>query len=120
MATIGRINPHARRLRRDATDAEQRRNRTFGLLSVQKPPVPGLIDLFWPAIVWFTNRIFAEDRWIVELEQAAHDAQGADWNNEIFPPLIDLRGLLAANGVPLDRKAPVPETGPVASIRAAE
>jgi phenylpropionate dioxygenase-like ring-hydroxylating dioxygenase large terminal subunit len=104
------------------TDAEQRRNRTFGLLSVQKPPVPGLIELFWPAIVWFTNRIFAEDRWIVELEQAAHDAQGADWNNEIFPPLLDLRGLLAANGVPLDAARPIgpgAEQAPPA-IRAAE
>jgi len=81
-------------------DAEQRTNRTFGLLSVRRPKIPGLLDLAWPALVWFTDRIFAEDRKIVELEQAAHDAQGADWNQEVFPPIRDLRALLAANGVP--------------------
>ena len=84
-------------------DREQRVNRTFGLLSVQKPPIPGIIHAIWPAVVWFTNRIFAEDQWIVELEQAAHDAQGADWNNEIFPPIRDLRALLTKCGAPARR-----------------
>jgi phenylpropionate dioxygenase-like ring-hydroxylating dioxygenase large terminal subunit len=82
-------------------DAEQRINRTFGLLSVRRPRVPGLIDLAWPALVWFTEGIFAEDRRIVEMEQAAHDHQGADWNQEVFPPIRDLRRLLAANGSPI-------------------
>jgi len=81
-------------------DAEQRTNRTFGLLSVRRPKIPGLLDLAWPALVWFTNRIFAEDRKIVEMEQAAHDSQGADWNQEVFPPIRELRQLLAANGRP--------------------
>ncbi|MDB5362896.1 MAG: ferredoxin [Rhodospirillales bacterium] len=81
-------------------DAEQRLNRTFGLLSVRRPKIPGLLDLAWPALIWFTNRIFAEDRRIVELEQAAHDSQGADWNQEVFPPIRELRALLAANGRP--------------------
>jgi hypothetical protein len=35
-------------------------------------------DLAWPLLVWFTERIFEEDRWAVEREQQAHDAQGAD------------------------------------------
>ncbi len=66
-------------------DAEQRTNRTFGLLSVRRPKrLPGLLNLAWPALVWFTERIFAEDRHIVEMEQAAHDRQGADWNQEVF------------------------------------
>jgi renierapurpurin 18,18'-hydroxylase len=82
-------------------DAEQKTNRTFGLLSVQRPKIPGLLDLAWPALVWFTNRIFAEDREIVEMEQAAYDHQGGDWNQEVFPPIRDLRALLAANGRPI-------------------
>ncbi len=81
-------------------DEAQRTNRTFGLLSVRRPKIPGLIDLAWPALVWFTERIFAEDREIVEMEQVAHDKQGADWNQEVFPVIRDLRALLAANGIP--------------------
>jgi phenylpropionate dioxygenase-like ring-hydroxylating dioxygenase large terminal subunit len=80
------------------TDKEQRHNRTFGLLSVKKPGIPLLLTLAWPFITWFTERIFAEDKMIVEAEQAAHDAQGADWNNEVFPAIRDLRALLARCG----------------------
>jgi phenylpropionate dioxygenase-like ring-hydroxylating dioxygenase large terminal subunit len=83
-------------------DTEQKYNRTFGLLSVRRPKFSGLLDIAWPALVWFTDRIFAEDREIVELEQRAHDAQGSDWNQEVFPPIRDLRDVLAANGVPMD------------------
>ena len=83
-------------------DAAQRSNRTFGYLSVKRPKVPGLIHAAWPFITWFTERIFTEDRHIVELEQAAHDAQGADWNNEVFPAIRDLRTVLARCGVPMD------------------
>ncbi|MBI1182319.1 MAG: Rieske 2Fe-2S domain-containing protein [Alphaproteobacteria bacterium] len=79
-------------------DAAQRTNRTFGYLSVMKPPVPGLIHMLWPFVTWFTERIFAEDKDIVEMEQAAHDAQGGDWNNEVFPAIRDLRALLARLG----------------------
>lgn len=86
-------------------DAEQRTNRTFGLLSVRKPPVPLLMSLLWPAIVWFTNSIFAEDRWIVELEQAAFDRQGRDANLEIFPAIRNLRDVLIEEGVALDGPA---------------
>lgn len=79
-------------------DSEQKTNRTFGLLSVRRPKIPGLLHLTWPALVWFTERIFAEDRAIVEMEQAAYDRQDGDWNQEIFPVIRDLRALLAANG----------------------
>jgi renierapurpurin 18,18'-hydroxylase len=79
---------------------EQKTNRTFGYLSVRKPPVPGLIHAAWPFITWFTEKIFAEDRTIVELEQIAYDAQGADRNQEVFPAIRDLRALLARCGAP--------------------
>ena len=79
-------------------DAEQRTNRTFGYLSVKKPPIPGLIHVVWPFVTWFTERIFAEDKDIVEHEQRAHDAQGTDWNNEVFPAIRDLREVLARCG----------------------
>jgi phenylpropionate dioxygenase-like ring-hydroxylating dioxygenase large terminal subunit len=79
-------------------DAEQRTNRTYGYLSVKKPPIPGLIHAVWPFVVWFTENIFHEDKAIVEHEQRAYDAQGADWNNEVFPPVRDLRAMLARSG----------------------
>jgi phenylpropionate dioxygenase-like ring-hydroxylating dioxygenase large terminal subunit len=83
-------------------DAQQRTNRTFGYLSVKKPAIPGVIHAVWPFVVWFTENIFREDKEIVEFEQRAYDAQGADWNNEIFPALRDLRGVLARCGAPMD------------------
>lgn len=81
-------------------DADQRRNRTFGFLSVRKARIPGLTALAWPFIALFTERIFQEDRVIVEAEQRAHDAQGADWNQEVFPAINDLRALLLRCGLP--------------------
>jgi len=79
-------------------DSEQRTNRTFGLLSIRKPGIPVLLDIGWPLLVWFTERIFKEDRWIVEREQEAHDQQGADWNQEVFPVINELRALLRECG----------------------
>ena len=87
-------------------DAEQRTNRTFGYLSVKRPPVPGLIDAAWPFVTWFTENIFREDQEIVEYEQAAYDAQGCDWNNEVFPAIRDLRAVLARSGAPMDAACP--------------
>ena len=55
----------------------------------------------WPFVTWFTENIFREDKEIVEYEQRAYDAQGADWNNEVFPPLRDLRMVLARCGTPI-------------------
>jgi hypothetical protein len=80
-------------------DKDQRVNHTFGMIMIERPPIPGLIHLLWPFIVWFTEGIFREDRAIVELEQKAHDQQGADWNQEIFPVILDLRELLVRGGV---------------------
>lgn len=85
-------------------DAAQRLNRTFIVLSVRRPRIPGLLDLVWPILAWFTNRVFAEDCDIVEMEQAAYDDQGADWNNEVFPAIRELRSLLATNGRPVKRQ----------------
>ncbi len=82
-------------------DQEQRTNRTYGYLSVKRPPVPGLIDAVWPFVTWFTENIFREDKEIVEFEQQAYDAQGSDWNNEVFPAIRDLRTVLARTGVPM-------------------
>jgi phenylpropionate dioxygenase-like ring-hydroxylating dioxygenase large terminal subunit len=79
--------------------ADQRRNRTFGFLSVKKARL-GLTTLAWPFIAWFTERIFQEDKVIVEAEQRAFDAQGADWNHEVFPAINDLRALLVRCGSP--------------------
>jgi phenylpropionate dioxygenase-like ring-hydroxylating dioxygenase large terminal subunit len=83
-------------------DAAQRTNRTYGYLSVKKPAVPGIIHAVWPFVTWFTENIFREDKEIVEYEQRAYDAQGADWNNEVFPPIRDLRGVLARCGKPIE------------------
>lgn len=79
-------------------DQAQRRNRTFGLLSIRKPRFPGVLTAAWPLLVWFTERIFREDRWIVEREQEAHDRQGADWNQEVSPVINQLRTLLSSAG----------------------
>jgi len=81
-------------------DKQQRTNRTFGYLSVKKPKIPGLIHIAWPFITWFTEGIFTQDKAIVEQEQKAHDAQGGDWNNEVFPAVRDLRAVLMRCGVP--------------------
>lgn len=81
-------------------DKEQRVCHTFGLMMFKRPDkYPWLMEIFWPAIIWFTEGIFKEDRDIVELEQKAFDEQGEDWNQEIFPIIQDLRQVLRDNGV---------------------
>lgn len=80
----------------------QKSNRTFGYLSVKKPALSWILYAAWPFITLFTERIFREDKEIVEKEQSAYDAQGADGNNEVFPPLLDLRTVLANCGQPLE------------------
>ncbi|KRQ17133.1 ferredoxin [Bradyrhizobium manausense] len=79
-------------------DADQRKNQTFIMLSVRRPKIPGVLELAWPFLAKFTDRVFDEDREIVETEQAAYDAQGGDWNQEVFPAIRDLRELLALQG----------------------
>jgi len=80
-------------------DKAQRTNRTFGYLSVKKPKAALLLHAAWPFITMFTESIFKEDKEIVEMEQAAHDAQDGDHNNEVFPPIKDLREVLRRCGV---------------------
>ena len=82
-------------------DAEQRSNHVYGLLMIEKPPIPGALHLAWPLIRRFTERVFAEDRMAVEAEQRAWDEQGEDWNQEVFPLIVEVRDVLRANGVPL-------------------
>jgi phenylpropionate dioxygenase-like ring-hydroxylating dioxygenase large terminal subunit len=89
-------------------DAPQRTIRTFGLLSIRKPGSAlgrAGLAIGWPFLVMFTERIFKEDRWIVEAEQAAHDAQNGNWNQEVFPVIRELTGLIASCGLPPDEFA---------------
>jgi phenylpropionate dioxygenase-like ring-hydroxylating dioxygenase large terminal subunit len=82
-------------------DREQRRNRSFGLLTIRKPWFPGLVHLIWPFMRRFTEKVFTEDRMAVEAEQAAWERQERDENHEVFPVILELRDLLEKNGVPL-------------------
>jgi phenylpropionate dioxygenase-like ring-hydroxylating dioxygenase large terminal subunit len=82
-------------------DAAQRTSHAFGLLMIARPPVPGALQLAWPLIRRFTERVFAEDRMAVEAEQRAWDEQGQDCNHEVFPLILDLRDVLRSHGVPI-------------------
>jgi renierapurpurin 18,18'-hydroxylase len=80
-------------------DRREGRSRSFGILLVKKPRMAFLLTLIWPVLRHFTESVFAEDRMAVEAEQRAYEAQGGDWNQEIFPVTIDLRDLLLARGI---------------------
>lgn len=86
-------------------DKDQRTNQSFGLLAIKKPNIPLAITLLLPAMRYFTERVFTEDRLAVEAEQRAYDLQQADWNQEVFPVILDLRDLLTRGGIPLDGPA---------------
>lgn len=79
-------------------DRDELTNRVFGLLSIKRLKVPFLLDLAWPILVAFTERVFFEDREIVELEQAAWKDLGGDHNQEVFPVINQLRDLLRRCG----------------------
>jgi phenylpropionate dioxygenase-like ring-hydroxylating dioxygenase large terminal subunit len=81
-------------------DREQRANISMGLLTIERPSLPGLINVFWPMIRRFAEAVFTEDRAAVEAEQQAYDRQQADYNQEINPVIIALREVLVRNGVP--------------------
>jgi renierapurpurin 18,18'-hydroxylase len=83
-------------------DASQRTSHAYGLLMIPRPRVPWALNLAWPFIRRFTERVFAEDRMAVEAEQRAWDEQGQDLNNEVFPLILDVRGVLRSNGVPIN------------------
>ena len=80
-------------------DRQELTNRVFGLLSIKRLKVPFLLDLAWPVLVAFTERVFFEDREIVELEQQAWKELGGDHNVEVFPVILALRQLLRDRGV---------------------
>jgi hypothetical protein len=73
---------------------------------IARPPVPGALDLAWPVIRRFTERVFAEDRMAVEAEQRAWDEQGKDRNHEVFPLILEVRRVLRSNGVPISADQP--------------
>jgi phenylpropionate dioxygenase-like ring-hydroxylating dioxygenase large terminal subunit len=83
-------------------DAEQRTNRSFGVLMVRRPRTPLILSLGWPVIRYFAESVFEQDRMAVEGEQRAWDAQGEDRNAEISPVLLELRKVLARCGLPMD------------------
>jgi phenylpropionate dioxygenase-like ring-hydroxylating dioxygenase large terminal subunit len=83
-------------------DKAQRKHHSFGMLMVRKPKIPGLVYLLWPIMRYFTESVFKEDRWAVQAEQRAHDLQGEDWNQEIFPLIHDLRAMMIHQGIVLD------------------
>jgi phenylpropionate dioxygenase-like ring-hydroxylating dioxygenase large terminal subunit len=93
-------------------DRDQRSHTSVGMLMIEKPPVPGLIHVFWPIIRRFAESVFTEDRMAVEAEQRAYDQQRGDWNQEINPVILALREVLVGNGVPLDHTRPVRATPP--------
>ena len=82
-------------------DAEQRTNKSFGILMVRRPKTPLILSMAWPVIGYFARSVFEQDRMAVEAEQRAWDEQGADWNAEVSPVLLELRKVLAQNGVPI-------------------
>lgn len=87
-------------------DRAQRQNQTFGLMMIRKPQkFPGLMTALWPMVTWFTESIFAEDKDIVEQEQAAFDELGDDHNQEVFPPILALKDLLSERSVILPAAA---------------
>ncbi|MGX1566775.1 Rieske 2Fe-2S domain-containing protein [Streptomyces sp. NPDC055506] len=99
-------------------DAEQRVCHTYGLLMIEKPRVPGALQLAWPFIRRFTERVFAEDRMAVEAEQRAWDEQGEDRNHEVFSLILDVREVLRSNGVPIRPRAAVCGTAKACDGRA--
>jgi phenylpropionate dioxygenase-like ring-hydroxylating dioxygenase large terminal subunit len=81
------------------TDRNDRAVRSFGILLIRRPRIPFVLDLVWPVLRRFTESIFTEDRMAVEAEQKAYEQQGGDWNQEIFPVIMDLRELLRTQGI---------------------
>ncbi|MFS8370764.1 Rieske 2Fe-2S domain-containing protein [Acetobacter indonesiensis] len=80
-------------------DRDELTNRTFGLLSIRRLKIPLVLDIAWPLLVAFTERVFFEDREIVELEQKAWTELGGDHNIEVFPVILALRNLLLSQGI---------------------
>ncbi|WP_406116674.1 Rieske 2Fe-2S domain-containing protein [Streptomyces anulatus] len=101
-------------------DAEQRTCHAYGLLIIKRPRIPAALQVAWPFIRHFTERVFAEDRMAVEAEQRAWDEQGEDRNHEVFPLILDVRDVLRANGVPLRPRAAAGSGTPACDGRACD
>lgn len=82
-------------------DRAQTTSRPCGLLLIRKPALAWLAHVMSPMFQYFTNSIFEEDRIALEAEQHAYDMQGADWNQEVLPFIIQLRKMLIENGSPI-------------------
>jgi phenylpropionate dioxygenase-like ring-hydroxylating dioxygenase large terminal subunit len=80
-------------------DRQDRVSRSFGILLIRKPRLAFVLTLIWPVLRHFAASVFAEDRMAVEAEQRAYETQGGDWNQEIFPVIMDLRDLLLKQGI---------------------
>ena len=83
-------------------DREQKAHHVVGMLTMRKPKILGLINLLLPFIRYFAEAVFDEDQMALETEQKAYNLQGADWNREVFPPILNLRQLLRSKGISLD------------------
>jgi phenylpropionate dioxygenase-like ring-hydroxylating dioxygenase large terminal subunit len=71
----------------------------IGVLVVRRPTLPGLLFLLRPLLLSIAQRIFEEDREMMELEQNAYDQQGTDRTREDAPFLSELRRVLLTRGV---------------------
>jgi hypothetical protein len=78
----------------------------------------GLHPNFWyPLAGFFSDTIFAEDKFVPEAEQRAYDLQGADLNQEVLSFIMDLRHLLIAAGGPAQSGSPPHTRHPHAECR---
>ena len=57
-------------------------------MMIKRPSMKLLLEVAWPFIIWFTNGIFAEDKWICQLEQEAFDRQGKTRIRKYFRQLL--------------------------------
>jgi len=80
-------------------DKDELTCRVFGLLAIKRPNIPGALEMAWPFLIAFTERIFREDRDIVEMEQRAWNELGGDHNQEVFPVINALRACLTECGL---------------------
>jgi very-short-patch-repair endonuclease len=120
MATIGKTNPNARRLPREATDAERRlwyhlRNRRLGGFKFKQQETIGS---------FIADFACAECRLIVEADGGQHnDARDADrteyleslgwqvlrfWNNDILQRTDDVLGVILAACIERQQGKPSP------------
>jgi renierapurpurin 18,18'-hydroxylase len=91
-----------------AADREQRMTRSCGVLLIRKPAIRILAYPWRTFFRYFVDAIFEEDRFALEAEQRAHDLQGADWNQEILPFILELRALLMSAGIAAPTRVGLP------------